>query len=45
LASAQVSAKTKQRLKEEKASLNPFALQKLLARGLKEIDAVRQLRP
>lgn len=45
LASAQVSAKTKQRLKQEKARLNPFALQKLVAQGLKEIAAIRQLRP
>lgn len=45
LDSAQVSGKTKQRLKQEKARLNPFALQKLVAQGLKEIAAVRQLRP
>ena len=45
LASAQVSAKTKQILKQDKARLNPFALQKLVAQGLKEIAAVRQLRP
>ena len=45
LASAEVSAKTKQLLKQEKARLNPFALQKLVAHGLKEIAAVRQLRP
>jgi hypothetical protein len=45
LASEQVSAKTKQRLKQEKARLNPFALQKFVAQGLKEIAAVRQLRP
>jgi len=45
LASAQVSAKTKQRLKQEKARLNPFALQQVVAQGLKEIAAVRQLRP
>jgi hypothetical protein len=45
LASAEVSAKTKQHLKQEKARLNPFALQELVARGLKEIAAVRQLRP
>ena len=45
LASAQVSAPTKQRLKQEKARLNPFALQQLVAQGLKEINAVRQLRP
>ena len=45
LASAQVSVKTKQRLKHEKARLNPFALQELVAQGLKEIAAIRQLRP
>jgi len=45
LASAEVSAKTKELLKREKARLNPFALQKLVAQGLKEIAAVRQLRP
>jgi hypothetical protein len=45
LASAQVSDETKQRLKREKALLNPFALQRLTAQGLKEIAAVRQLRP
>lgn len=44
LASAEVSAKTKQRLKQEKARLNPFALQKLVTQGLKEIATVRQLR-
>jgi len=45
LASAQVSAKTKQLLKQQKACLNPFALQKLVVQGLKKIDAARQLRP
>ena len=45
LASAQVSPQTKRRLEQEKARLNPFALQKLVAQGLKEIAAVRQLRP
>jgi len=45
LISAEVSAKTKQLLKQEKARLNPFALQKLVVQGLKEIAAVRQLRP
>ena len=45
LASTEVSAKTKQRLKQEKARLNPFALQKLVIQGLKEIATVRQLRP
>jgi hypothetical protein len=45
LASAEVSAATKRRLEQEKARLNPFALQKVMARGLKEIASVRQLRP
>jgi hypothetical protein len=45
LASAEVSAKTKERLKQEKARLNPFALQKIVTHGLKEIAAIRQLRP
>ena len=45
LASAEVSAETKRRLKQEKARLNPFALQKLVVQGLKEIAAIRQLRP
>jgi hypothetical protein len=45
LACAEVSAKTKQRLKRQKAGLNPFALQKLVAQGLKQIAVVRQLRP
>jgi hypothetical protein len=45
LASAQVSTPTKRRLQQEKARLNPFALQEVMARGLKEIASVRQLRP
>ena len=45
LASAQVSAQTKRRLAHEKARLNPFALQKLMTHGLKEIALIRQLRP
>jgi hypothetical protein len=45
LASAEASAATKRRLEQEKARLNPFALQKVMARGLKEIALVRQLRP
>ena len=44
LASGEVSAQTKQRLKQEKARLNPFALQKAVAEGLKKIAAIRQLR-
>lgn len=43
LASGEVSAQTKQRLKQEKARLNPFALQKAVAEGLKKIAAIRQL--
>jgi len=45
LASAEVSAQTKRRLEQEKARLNPFALQKTMTRGLKEIALLRQLRP
>ena len=45
LASAEVSAQTKKRLEQEKARLNPFALQKIMTRGLKEIALLRQLRP
>lgn len=45
LASGEVSAKTKQLLKEQKARLNPFALQKLMTEGLKEIAEARQLCP
>lgn len=44
LGSAEVSAKTKQLLKQQKARLNPFALQKRVAQALKEIAAIRQLR-
>ena len=44
LASAEVSAQTKRRLKGEKALLNPFALKRVVARSLKEIAALRQLR-
>jgi hypothetical protein len=45
LASAQVTAQTKQRLRQEKASLNPFALKQAVDRSLKEIASLRQLRP
>jgi len=45
LASAEVSAKTKQLLTQEKARLNPFVLQENVTQGLKQIAAVRQLRP
>jgi hypothetical protein len=44
LASAEVSRQTKRRLTQEKALLNPFALKREVARSLKEIAAVRQLR-
>ena len=39
LASADVTAQTKQRLRKQKAGLNPFALKQAVARSLKEIDA------
>jgi hypothetical protein len=45
LASAQVTLQTKRRLEREKAGLNPFALKQVVARGLKEIDSLRQARP
>jgi hypothetical protein len=45
LASAEVSAQTKERLRREKARLNPFALKQEMARSLKKIDALRQARP
>lgn len=45
LASSEVSAENKRRLKEEKARLNPFALKLAVNRGLKEIAALRQARP
>ena len=41
LASADVTAQTKQRLRKQKAGLNPFALKQAVARSLKEIDARR----
>jgi hypothetical protein len=44
LASTEVSVQTKRRLKQEKALLNPFALKQIVARSLKEIASVRQLR-
>src|ERR1044071_877346 len=44
LASAEVSAATKRRLQQEKARLNPFALQEVMARGLKEIALLRHAR-
>jgi len=42
LASAQVSEATKQRLRQEKASLNPFALKQAVTRSMKAIFALRQ---
>jgi hypothetical protein len=44
LASVQVSAGTKVRLRAEKRLLNPFALKQEVARGLKKIAAMRQER-
>jgi hypothetical protein len=44
LASAEVSESTKQRLREEKGRLNPFALKLNVTRGLKGIAALRQKR-
>jgi hypothetical protein len=45
LASAEASAETKRRLREEKARLNPFALKQTVNRSLKEIAALRRARP
>src|SRR2546426_624066 len=45
LASAEVAPKTKRRLEQEKAGLNPFALKREVARSLKEIASLRQVRP
>jgi hypothetical protein len=45
LASAEVSAPTKRRLKQEKALLNPFALKQVVDRSLKEIAKLRRARP
>jgi len=45
LASAEVTPQIKCRLEREKAGLNPFALKRDMARSLKEIAALRQLRP
>ena len=44
LASAEVTAQTKRRLVQEKARLNPFALQREVAQSLKLIASVRQAR-
>lgn len=42
LASAQVSQATKQRLRQEKARLNPFALKQVVTQSLKAISAMRR---
>jgi len=42
LASAQVGEATKERLRQEKARLNPFALKQVVTRSLKAISAMRQ---
>lgn len=44
LASPDVTGETKQRLREHKARLNPFALKQLVARSLKEIAGLRRAR-
>jgi hypothetical protein len=44
LASSEVSAQTKERLQQEKAGLNPFALKRAVDRSLKEIATLRQAR-
>jgi hypothetical protein len=42
LASAEVSEATKQRLRKQKAGLNPFALKQAVTRSLKAISALRR---
>lgn len=42
LASAEVTQATKERLRQEKAKLNPFALKQAVTRSLKEISAIRR---
>jgi len=44
LASPEVSAQTKQRLQQEKARLNPFALKQVVDRSMKEIAVMRRAR-
>jgi len=44
LASAEVSQATKQRLRQDKARLNPFALKQAVTRSLKAISALRRHR-
>jgi len=45
LASAQVTEATKQRLRQEKARLNPFALKRTVDQDLKAIAAMRRACP
>jgi hypothetical protein len=45
LASAEVSPQTKQRLREQKAHLNPFALKQVVNQSLKQIATLRRARP
>jgi hypothetical protein len=45
LASPEVSPETKRRLQADKARLNPFALQQVVHRTLKQIAALRRARP
>jgi hypothetical protein len=45
LASAEVTEATKQRLRQEKARLNPFALKQAVDQSLKQIAAMRRARP
>jgi hypothetical protein len=45
LDSPEVSSQTKRRLQREKADLNPFALKRAIHHSLKEIAALRQVRP
>jgi len=42
LASAEVSAATKERLRQQKAGLNPFALKLAVTKGMKEIESMRR---
>jgi len=44
LASAQVREATKERLRKQKAGLNPFALKQAVTRSLKKISAIRRHR-
>jgi hypothetical protein len=45
LASSEVTPKTKRRLQQAKARLNPFALKHEMDRSLKSIAALRRERP